>query len=265
MHFCVWQLDPDLVVVPHRVGRLAEPLLRVVQPLGVHDAVLAGRLLRSAFPRTHHDLGFTLLLHHLLPVPLAARQFDLGFGQFAFLLLHIGLRDAHHARGRLLFHGERLLVRGQCPAVPVDLAVPQIGDLIDALQEFTVVTDHDHHTGPGVDRRVKPLPGVPVEVVGRLVQQQHVRPAQQQRGEPQQDGLAARHLADGPVETDRAESELAEYRVGALLHVPVVADRREVLLARVTPSMACSAARWTSMPSAWSTHSAVSSTRFCGR
>lgn len=95
------------------------------------------------------------------------------------------------------------------------------------------MADHDHDPGPGLDGRVQPSARVQVEVVGGLVQQQDVRSAQQQRGQPQQHRLAARDLADGAVQIDVPEPEFAERRERPLLDVPVVADDLEVLLGHV--------------------------------
>ncbi len=196
----------------------------------MHDPVLARGLLRRALARPHDDLRLALLVPHLLPVAFAAGQLDLGVGQFAFLFAEVRLGHAHHALGRLLLDREGLLVVGVVAAVPGDLPGAQVGDLVDEFQQFTVVTDDDHHARPGLHGRVQPPARVQVEVVGRLVQQQHVGPAKQQRGQAQQDGLAARHLADGAVQPDVAEAEFAEGGQGALLHVPVVADGLEVCL-----------------------------------
>ncbi len=95
------------------------------------------------------------------------------------------------------------------------------------------MADHDHDPRPGGDGRVQPPAGVQVEVVGRFVEEQDVRSAQQQRGKAQQHRLAARDLADRAVQPDVTEAEFAECRQGALLDVPVVADRLEVLLGHV--------------------------------
>ncbi len=233
MDLGVRQFDPDLGVVPHRLDSVVEPLLRVGQLCRVHDAVLARRLLGGALAGAHDDLRFALALLHLLSVALAPRQFDLGLGEFALLAVHIGLGDPHHAFGGLLFHGERLLVRREVPAVPGDRPVPQVGDLVDPFQEFPVVADDDQDTVPGVDRRVETAARVQIQVVRRFVQQQHVRPGQQQRRQAQQHALAARHLADRAIEPDVAEAELVERGERTLLHVPVVTDRGEPFLADV--------------------------------
>lgn len=75
---------------------------------------------------------------------------------------------------------------------------------------------------------------MPVEVVGRFVEQQDGGPRQEQGGEPQQHALTARHLPGGAVQADPVESEPVERGACPLLDVPVVADGREVLLAHVT-------------------------------
>ena len=95
------------------------------------------------------------------------------------------------------------------------------------------MADDDEDPGPGGDGLVEAAAGVQVEVVGGLVQEQYVRAAQQQGREPQQHRLAAGDLADGAVEADVAQAEFAEGDQGALLDVPVVADRLEVPLGHV--------------------------------
>ncbi len=199
----------------------------------MHDAVLPGGLLGRAGAQLHHGPGLALGVVHLLSVAPAPGQDDLGVGQFALLPAQIGLGDPDHPLGRLLLHGERLLVGREVAAVPGDRAGTQVGDLVDPVQQLAVVADHDQHTRPGLDGRVQPLAGVHVEVVGRLVQEQHVGPVQQQRGQPQQHRLAARQLADGAVEADVAQAQFAQRGQGAFLDVPVVADGLEVFLAHV--------------------------------
>ncbi len=197
--------------------------------------MLARRLLRGPLARPHDDLRFALAVVHLLPVPLAAGQLRLRVDEVALLLAQVRLGDAHHPRGGLLFDGEGFLVRGEVAAVPGELPGAQIGDLVDAVEEFAVVADHHQRARPGprVHRLVQPAARVQVEVVGGLVEQQHVGAAQQQGGQPEQDGLAARDLAERAVQADVAEAQLAEDRERALLDVPVVADGREVFLGHV--------------------------------
>jgi hypothetical protein len=74
-----------------------------------------------------------------------------------------------------------------------------------------------------------------VQVVGRLVQQQHVGAAQELGGQAEQDRLAARHLTDAPVQLQVAQPEPVEGGPGALLDVPVVPDGGEAVLGRLAP------------------------------
>ena len=72
-----------------------------------------------------------------------------------------------------------------------------------------------------------------VEVVGRLVEQQHGGAAEELRGQAEQHRLAAGQLADPPVQRDLLQAEPVQRGAGPLLGVPVVADAGEVLLAGV--------------------------------
>ncbi len=119
-------------------------------------------------------------------------------------------------------------------AVELDLALVELGDLVHAVEQRPVVADHQQATAPAFEHRVEPVPGVEVEVVGRLVEQQHVGPLQQLRRQPQRDDLPAAEGAQRPVERDVTEPQPVELGAGALLDVPVGADRGEVLLARVS-------------------------------
>jgi hypothetical protein len=67
-----------------------------------------------------------------------------------------------------------------------------------------------------------------VEVVGRLVQQQDAGSPEELGGQPEQDRLVARDLADPPVQVEVAEAEPLQGGPGALLDVPVVADGGEL-------------------------------------
>nr|GID85129.1 hypothetical protein Ade03nite_40530 [Actinoplanes derwentensis] len=72
-----------------------------------------------------------------------------------------------------------------------------------------------------------------VEVVGGLVEQPNAGAFQQLGGEAQGDHLAAAESAEAAVEGDLGEAETVEFGAGALLDVPVVTDRGEMLLGRV--------------------------------
>ena len=138
------------------------------------------------------------------------------------------------APGRRLLRCEQLLVRVQVAAVHADLAAGQVGDLVHQGEQLAVVADDHHHPGPGRHRVVQPLARVQVQVVGRLVQQQDVRAAQEQRGQRDTDGLAAGQPLHPVVETDPvSEAQAVQPGAGALLDVPVVPDHREDVLSRL--------------------------------
>ncbi len=66
----------------------------------------------------------------------------------------------------------------------------------DAVEEPAVVGDDDGAAGEGEQRLLERAQRVDVEVVGRLVEQQHVAAAAQQLGEVQAVALAAGELAE---------------------------------------------------------------------
>ena len=68
------------------------------------------------------------------------------------------------------------------------------------VQELAVVGDEDHRAGERLEPVLEPQHGVEVEVVGRLVQQQQVRPAGQRAPERSAGQLTARERAQQPVQ-----------------------------------------------------------------
>ena len=66
----------------------------------------------------------------------------------------------------------------------------------DAVEEPAIVADHDDAAGELDDRVLERAQRVDVEVVGRLVEQQHVAAALQQLGEVDAVPLAAGEIAD---------------------------------------------------------------------
>src|SRR4029079_18235983 len=69
----------------------------------------------------------------------------------------------------------------------------------DAIEEPPIVADDDGAAGVVEERLFERTQRVDVEVVGRLVEQQQVRPALQQLGEVDAVALAARERADLPL------------------------------------------------------------------
>ena len=90
----------------------------------------------------------------------------------------------------------------------------------DALHEIAVVADDDERAGPPVEQILERGERVDVEVVGRLVEQQHVRLAHQQAHQRQPPALPAGEVRDGRARLLAAEAEaVAQQRRGDLLPV----------------------------------------------
>ena len=97
---------------------LLAPLARLVQPVLLEAAELVRRLLRGPLAFAGDDSRGAPLGVHLLAVPLAAGQLDLGLLQFALLPAHVRLGGPQHPPGRLLLGRHGLLVRGPAASVP---------------------------------------------------------------------------------------------------------------------------------------------------
>ena len=101
-----------------------------------------------------------------------------------------------------------------------------VGDLVDlehagdrAGEERAVVGDDHGAAGALGDEALEPGEAVEVEVVGRLVEQQDVEAAEQDRGQRGARGLAARERDGLQVEQRRVEAEVAQDGLGARLEV----------------------------------------------
>ena len=79
-----------------------------------------------------------------------------------------------------------------------------------ALEEVAVVADHDERAGPGVEQVLEHGEHLDVEVVGRLVEQQHVGPAHEQAQQLQPAALAAGEVAEPRRELVAGEAEALE-------------------------------------------------------
>ena len=111
---------------------------------------------------------------------------------------------------RPLGHGVEV---GPVPAVDGEPAVTAEGD--DAgghdVEEGPVVADHDHRAPPPGQLGLEPLHGGEIEVVGGLVEHQHVGGAGQRRRERDPAGLAAAQRRRRPVE-QRRDTEAVGHR-----------------------------------------------------
>ena len=227
------QVDPDLRVVPDRLLGLVQPAAGRLEPLGVQPAGPARGFLRGALAGVRHDPGQAARGGDLAAHAIASGLLDLRLDQVALLPPDVRGGRGDRALRRRLLGREQLLVRVQVAAVHADLAAGQVGDLVHQGEQLAVVADDHHHPGPRRHRVVQPLARVQVQVVGRLVQQQDVRAAQEQRGQRDTDGLPAGQPLHPVVEGQVFEAEPVQPGAGALLDVPVVPDRREDVLSRL--------------------------------
>jgi hypothetical protein len=169
----VRQRDPDNGVIPDRRLRLGQPLPGRLQALGVQLSRLAGAFLRVPLHRAGHDLGDAAGGGQLAALTVPRGLLHLRLPQVAALAPHVGGGRAHGLLGRGL---------------------------------------DDQHTGPGLYRVIQPSARVQVQVVGRLVQQDDRRAAQEQGGQRDQHRLATGQLRHGGVESRRAGDADQEHR-----------------------------------------------------
>ena len=92
----------------------------------------------------------------------------------------------------------------------------------DAVEEPAVVADDHRAAGEGEERVLEGAQRVDVEVVGRLVEQQHVAAAAQHLGQVDPVALAARELADLLLLVAALEAEAGD--VGAAVHLAAADD-----------------------------------------
>ena len=110
--------------------------------------------------------------------------------------------------------GEILLdAAGQQVAAPA--AGERIGDVGDPFEEVPVVGDDDQRARPAVQVVLDHGQRVDVEVVGRLVEQQHVRLVEQQPQELQPAPLAAGQVGHPRGQLVAGEAEVLQQGVGA--------------------------------------------------
>ncbi len=200
----------------------------------MHLAGTAGGLLRAALHGAGEDLGQPGVLEVAGGVALPALGPFTGLLELPLLPLQLLLGATDGALRGLLPGPDGLLVGGEVAAEEVQPAPVQLGDPVRPVEQLAVVADQQQTAVEVVQRVVEPVPGVAVEVVGGLVEQQHVGAPQQLGGQAQRDDLAAAEGAQIPVEGEVAQAEAVEPVAGALLDVPVVADGGEVPFVDVT-------------------------------
>ena len=99
----------------------------------------------------------------------------------------------------------------------------------DRIEEVAIVADDDHRAGEIAQVALQPLHSSDIEMIGGLVQRQHVRCLQQQPTEQRARLLPAGQSAEGRVEVLRAETHALHHRADALF-VRVAARRLEAFL-----------------------------------
>ncbi len=139
------------------------------------------------------DLGDQLLSGGGLPrLGLVRRESLHELLQLADALLGAGVRG--HLPGPRLRRRQHVVV--VVARVDAHLAVVQVGHVgADRVQEVPVVRDDDHRRLALVQHALEPANRVDVEVVGRLVQQQHVRVREQRLRQQNAQLQPGRHLA----------------------------------------------------------------------
>ena len=177
------QVDANLGVVADCLFGLSQAVAGGLQARGVQFAGPAGGFLGGPLAGISHDPGQAARGGHLPAHAVPAGLLDLGVDQVAVLAANVGGGRGDGSFRGGLFGGEQFEVGFHVPAVEADPTAGQVGDLVDPVEQFAVVADDDHDPGPGGDGVVEPSAGVQVEVVGRLVEQQDVRAAQEQRGQ----------------------------------------------------------------------------------
>ncbi|EOD69495.1 30S ribosomal protein S5 [Amycolatopsis vancoresmycina DSM 44592] len=156
----------------------------------------------------------------LVELALQPPQLLLGRAQVRRRLLRLDLlHRRRRARGRL---GRRAAVQVLLDAAREvrDAAVAEQRDdrVAHAFHQVAVVGHHHHRARPAVEEVLQLLERVDVQVVRRLVEQQHVRLGHQQPAQLQAPPLAAREVADrSPLAGLREAELLAQLRRRHLL------------------------------------------------
>src|SRR5439155_17966418 len=95
-----------------------------------------------------------------------------------------------------------------------------------AVEEVTIVRDHDDGAIVAGEERFEPAERLEVEMVGRLVEEQQGRTQEKESRKRRTHAPAAREFGGGTREVRRLEAETAENRLGLGLE-PIAAERVE--------------------------------------
>ena len=178
--------------------------------------LLAEHLLVSV--QTSLTLSLTSLRSHVRPFKLALQR--LAALRSLLLLLH-------HSRS-LLLQPRRVVAVPRYALAAVELKNP----FAHIVEEVAVVSNGDNRSLILLQVLLQPVDALSVQVVGRLVEQQHVRLLQQQTAESYAATLATRKVGDRKValRTTQGCHRTVELRV----HVPCVRSVDDVLHLRLT-------------------------------
>ncbi len=151
-------------------------------------------------------------------------------------LLHLALVVDPGLLVDLLLGGDLLVVLARVPLDLADLApvdAQDVGD--DVVHEAAVVGDDQELAGPGREEALQPADRGDVEVVARLVEEEHLIVADQHLGQVEPDLVAARELGRPLLQVVRLEPEPHEdlldppdlvVRVGSQASGPLEEDGR---------------------------------------
>ena len=195
-----------------------------VDRLAVHDLVLLEADVR-VLARRGLDLDLLGLdAVDLLQARRGLARLGLVGGEAAHEVLQLG--DAFLGLGVVGHQALASLGRGQHVVVVVagvdaDLAIVHVGHVrAHLVQEVTIVADDDHRALVAVEHVLQPADRVDVQVVGRLVQQQHVGIREQRLRQQHAQLPARRHFAHRQVvQVDgdfQAQQQLAGARLGGV-------------------------------------------------
>ena len=146
---------------------------------------------------------------------------------------------ARPLRGRRPLAGRQVLIDATGQQLASTIAGQRVGDIGDAFKEIAVVCDDDQRARPPVEEILDDRQRVDVEVVGRLIEQQHVRLVEQQPQKLQPTALAAGQVAEPRGQLVAGEPEVLQQRrrtdltaAGEAGHPPAVLDRVQHAIAR---------------------------------
>ena len=217
---------PDVQIQPV-VDRLVAVGLH--HALQVHDALASalglgeGEVDGLALVGDDDALDALELLHPILNLfglgRLVAELLDEGLHVGDFLVLSLLHGDELRATLGPLAQ-ESVVVAGE----DVELAVGDVGHVVDdGVHESAIVADHEHGAAVALEKVLQPAHTLQVEVVGRLVEQQQVRLAQQQLGQRDAHLPAARELVGGARHVRLVKAQAEKHAVRLAFDVVAVA------------------------------------------